>query len=246
MLKLTKRKKSKYELFTEQKSPASKRRHVGVEIEFYCDDNANSLIDKFSEAKLDKYVTVKTDGSINPACGMYGHEINVLCLETNYRNVLKRVCKVMVDAGGEVNRSCGLHIHLDMRHRDPKVIFNNLVVSQPILYYMNPSSRAVSDYCIRTSSRELDDAHYEGRTGINACAYVRHETIEIRIHSGTINSRKISRWVELLLTISKKKLPVNNDQTTMGEFVKTFRVSKRLASYVNNRIKNFNPDSNVA
>jgi hypothetical protein len=228
----------------QEKKPQTKDNYIGVEIEFFCDLNAEDLAFKLYEHGLGKNVALKTDGSIRAENQMYPHEITLLAKEKEVKEVVALTSKVLLAANAKVNKSCGLHVHLDMRNRDHIVAFHNLVSAQNILFAMNPFSRQSGSYCRRQDTKVFKEALGSGNRdmryfGINAQAHERHSTIEIRMHSGTVQANKINNWIDLLLLIIAKKEPVKKATHTLRAFIKQYDVDPDLGIYIAERMSKF-------
>lgn len=128
-------------------------------------------------------------------------------------------------AGAEVDRSCGLHVHVDASDLSPEEI--NEILTRYARYETQidafmPLSRRENNnhYCrsvkdllqnytlgpldrgVRTFLREFPDTGCGNSRRfykINLVAYVRHGTLEFRHHSGTRNANKIKNWVLFVL-----------------------------------------------
>jgi hypothetical protein len=172
-------------------------------------------------------------------CGANGHEICVLATEKDYPRIIASVCKVLSQANAFVNSTCGLHVHLDMRDRDAKRAYRNLVRSQELLYSMVPNSRRTGGYSKPNRDETFDPQSGNRYRGINPTAYDKHKTIEVRIHSGTTNAIKIVNWVTLLVRIANAK-GVKQPVTNLSNVPKAFRLNAILRSYIETRIKTFN------
>jgi hypothetical protein len=135
-----------------------------------------------------------------------------------------------------------MHVHLDMRTRVKETVFANLVCAQPILYAMNPPSRQESVngrmYCAFTKTRKFNQ-NMDRYRGINAAAYSRHKTIEVRIHAGTILKEKIINWINILLKVVDKPEVLKRSPTSFKTFVETFNLTLDHAEYIVQRIKQF-------
>lgn len=222
------------------KSPQTKDNHIGVELEFFCDADRDALSDMLHEAGLGKFVCLKQDGSIHGDSGCYNHELAILAKEKEIASVVKEACDVLKAAGAKVNKSCGMHVHIDMRNRDHDIAFNNLVSAQNVLFAMNPFSRQTGTYCRRVETRDFNKAASSGRYfGINAAAHEKHKTIEIRIHSGTILEYKVNNWIKILLTICSTTKVVKQSMTSLKAFVKEFDIDAKLAKYIFERVSKF-------
>lgn len=228
----------------QEKKPQTKDNYIGVEIEFFCDLNAEDLAFKLYEVGLGKQIFLRTDGSIKAENQMYPHELNILGKEKEIKDIIKTVSKVLLSANAKVNKTCGLHVHLDMRNKDHIVSFHNLVSAQNILFAMNPFSRQSGTYCRRQDTKVFREAAGGGNRdmryfGINATAHVKHGTIEIRMHSGTVQATKINNWIDLLLAIIAKKDPVKKAASTLRAFIKQFDIEPTLGVYIAERMAKF-------
>ena len=166
-----------------------------------------------------------------------GHEIAIVAKSSKIAEVLTKVCEVLAKHNSKVNSSCGLHVHVDMRGRDQKRAFANLVKSQRLLYSMCPKSRYNNSYCA-PNEHGLDMGGYEGRYwGINPKSYEEHRTIEVRLHSGSINAEKIINWVVLLQKIAYAK---SMDQVDyLSDLIGHVKLSKKLVKYIKDRVGKF-------
>ena len=231
--------RDKHVVFDEKK-PQTKDNYIGVEIEFFCDLDKDDLSFKLYEADLGKYVCLKEDGSIQQDAGTFDHEVCVLAKEKEIYNVIKQVSKVLRESNARVNKSCGLHVHLDMRNRDHEIAFHNLVSSQNLLFAMNPFSRQAGTFCKRVETKDFKKAQSGDRYfGINASAHEKHNTIEIRLHSGTIMDDKINNWIKLLVSIVNKKEAIKQSLPSLKPFIKEFDIDTKLAKYIFERIGKF-------
>lgn len=253
------------------KEPKSAVNHIGVEIEFLSGHDRDELGDKFIEAGLEQYVQLKEDGSVHSepsedaecdcgldcccggcshseSCatvegedGLQGHEICVLATQREFAGILRRVCAVLNDTDAQVNKTCGLHVHLDMRTRERERGFNNLVRALPVLTNTVPSQRRDNQYCRRNSTPVLKEQlqRIGGRYwAINPAALDDHDTIEIRLHSGTTNADKIINWIRLLVRIVEAR-ELNTEVTTLTELNRRLRLPSRLRGYFQKRIEKF-------
>lgn len=233
--------KDKYKKTYEYKSPKTKARYVGVEIELCSILDVEQMQELIVSKGLEDYVTLKEDGSIDSSKGFqHTHELCLLETEKNIQALVQAVC-LMLKENSKVNRSCGLHVHIDMRSRRKEVAYAKLFAAQKLLYSMCPASRADNTYCYPEFAFEGFDAYSDRYKGINVCSYKVHKTIEVRIHSGSLNANKINNWISLLLSIVNTKKKVNegelwNDLTTVEKHVK---LDRKLKRYVVSRLKAF-------
>lgn len=182
------------------KSPRTNDSFVGIEIECVIPSNA----DTSKLMPYAKWVNVGSDGSISYGDGETGAEIRVCVERENVRKVLPPIMAALVSMGAYVNKSCGLHVHLDQRNNpEPSSAYANLVRSLNLLYTVVPASRRDNSYCKRNRSTNFDSARAGGRyKAINASAYNRHRTIEIRLFGGTLDATKVINWIETLYAIA--------------------------------------------
>ena len=164
-------------------------RAVGIEIECY----GPSLGDK-----LPLWAHEKPDGSLSERAGIAGIEFAVLLKRQEMEFRLKRMCDLL--SGHKVYRECGLHVHLDMRGRTAKevgIIARRMNAWLFALRELVPVSRRENSYC-QFGLSEKDRYH-----AVNLCSYGRYRTLEIRLHSGTVDYNKIVTWVRLLELIQQ-------------------------------------------
>jgi hypothetical protein len=129
---------------------------------------------------------------------------------------VRSVLRALVGAGATVNRSCGLHVHVDA---------NDLGVSQigSILRryhtYQNeinrfmPASRRNSRWA-KSITPELirqvegyntpqalrnNVGYFDRYYAVNVAAFARHGTVEFRQHSASVNSSKVAHWIAFCL-----------------------------------------------
>lgn len=225
-----------------------KSNYVGVEIEFICKCDRDVIETLLIQAGLAGYARVGTDSSINREVGgEYTFEITCLFRETETKTILTKLCKVLNHGavGAYVNNSCGLHVHMDARNRDHKMMYNNLVKCLPLLSSMVPNDRIKGNegrthYCKLNTQHEFDKGIHDGRyQAINPEAYNKYKTIEIRLHSGSTNANKIINWVTILSGIANLPTKIESSVSTTEELGCLFDVSGKLAMYINKRIELF-------
>lgn len=176
--------------------------------ECHCEENSGQdnsalrkeLKNKFQKAGLQD-IEVKDDGSINAEDGYYAAEITFTFSVNNFEKIAK-VCKILNDNGAKVNKSCGMHVHIDMRKLSSQTVQDqghNLVTALPILQRLVPKSRVKNSYCQDNKGKfNQKDRYY----AINSKSLSEHNTIEVRLHSATTNPEKITQWVKLLNNIT--------------------------------------------
>jgi hypothetical protein len=165
-----------------------------------------------------------------------GHEIAVIAKTKDMPEVLRRVCAVLHEHDAEVNDTCGLHVHLDARNQDENRMFANLVKAQRLLYSMVPAKRKKSGYCTPNTSLKMN-RHCTRYHGINPESFDKYQTIEVRLHSGSVNAEKILKWIELLRKIAyaKKIKKINK----LSDLTSRVKMSTNLIEYIKERVTKF-------
>lgn len=213
----------------------TKDNYVGIEIEFSCPVPEDQVMDILIEKKLAKYIQIGYDGQ--PPAGHVGYEWKVLMKESEMEHVLKELGKVIGGLGGMANDSCGLHVHLDMRHRDPAISYNNLVLSQKILYGVAHQRRATSGWCFPSVTHDLSTAAKGKHTGINPHLSAGKNTIEVRIREGIVDTDDIFSWASMLIAIVNNPRIAHSVKTT-NDFQEVVAVNAAIKEYMIARIKN--------
>ena len=125
------------------------------------------------------------------------------------------VARALEDAGAYANRTCGFHVHFDARDMSlphVKAIMRRYARHETeIDAFMPPSRRGNSNqYChslqgimgqsfeAATSTEALAATQPSRYYKVNLKSYQRHDTIEFRQHSGTVNAVKICNWIRFL------------------------------------------------
>lgn len=225
------------------KSPKTEERHISVEIEFGCKKDRSQLGIALLSAGVADYVELKSDGSVKDlGPGYYPHEIAV-CVPVSKRNeIISSVLKVLNESGAKVNKTCGLHVHLDMRGYDHTKAFSNLVSAQTILYQMIPASRRDNTYCKKTVNKSF--AYHRNSSnryqGINPCSFRKYRTIEVRLHSGTTDFTKITNFMDILSAVAYNETKIMRASSTVAGFVKQHKLSEQIKQYIDSRIRLFN------
>lgn len=199
-----------FKIISKRKMPTQKfKNYIGVEIEFICPNYTRAQLEQlFIKAKLTDKIHIGYDGSIqsedndpvkNVDADLYGFEIRILDTEKQIPFTVKKVCNILKKVKAFTNKSCGLHVHLDMRNRNKDKCYTKLYNNLELLKDKVASHRLYNDYCILNSSSNLTTA--EKYNAINPKTSI--NTIEVRLHEGTINANKINDWIKTLTTIIK-------------------------------------------
>lgn len=223
--------------------PMTSERHVGIEIE--CGVNVSRERLAFLLRPFVGYVMVKGDGSVNVP-NRQSVELNVCAPVSRYKEILKGITDILnsPEVNARVNKTCGLHVHLDVREwrNDFNALsdkYARLISVQGILYSMQPKSRQDNTYCVKSKSRSIvrGASRYQG---INAQSIWKYTTIETRLHAGTTDYVKITNWCDLLIgvmyssgTVPKRAL------TKIDSIAKYFPVTSSMLQYIAQRVRQF-------
>lgn len=200
-------------------------RRFGVEIEFLRTVRKQEVVDAvraegiacenedYNHRDCISHWKVITDGS----CGL---EIvsPILSGEDGLQQV-EKVCKALNSLGAKVDKTCGLHVHVDATNLTQQQItrvFLAYARHEKLFDALMPESRRANNSSYSKSIRRALDTYYveEYKTDIfraynqhiasryykvNLQSYVLHNTIEFRQHSGTTEAEKITNWVVLMV-----------------------------------------------
>jgi len=168
-----------------------------------------------------RFTTWKTvsDASVRPEMGYYGIELVSPPMqgEEGFAQVVA-AGNVLGPLGCKVNRSTGLHIHVDAATLTPDSMRRLAAVyadAEPVIDSLMPPSRRgdANTYCgsMRRLQRDVlaraSDASSIAQAvnggsrfcKLNFTAFWRHRTVEFRHHSGTVDGAKIVNWAKLCL-----------------------------------------------
>lgn len=170
-------------------------RAIGIELEC-CRPNGR-------EVALPLWSRESGDGSIRSFPNTQPVEYKILLKRSELELRLHRFCGLISDH--RVNTSCGLHVHLDCRGRieaDVRVIAKRMTAWLIALKEFVPESRRNNNDYAALSFSETN--RYRA---VNFTAFRKYKTLEIRLHSGTVDYTKIIAWVrlvELLFVLNTK------------------------------------------
>lgn len=228
---------------TKSKFPKDNEKYVGIEIELAMKESRDELCDLLFEAGLGKHIHVKGDGSIGAGTNLLKDypnacEITVLAKESEVYEVVNKICTILnekIDC--DVDKTCGLHIHLDMRNRDVAKSFANLIIMQPYLYAMVPANRKNNKYSapVKDKTWKVSDNHYDG---VSSNSYTKYKTIETRMHCGTTQASKINGWIKFLRAIADAPA-LKNSPKNMDEVAHALNLDSDNKTYVESRIAKF-------
>lgn len=127
---------------------------------------------------------------------------------------VKTVSEVLVGLGVKINRTCGLHSHLnasDMNLTQWKNLILNYANLEGVIDSMMPPSRRANQYCKTmnipnltqklqrcTTINQITNLFPNRYQKVNTQSFSRHGSVEFRQHSGTIEADKIMNWLIFL------------------------------------------------
>lgn len=205
-------------LLRDTKYPMTPERHIGVEIEASIPEKRwEELKSLLTKSKVGHYLCLGTDGSVTSDDNYKGGELRVCAPTSKIEGVIEIVCNALQKVRARVDASCGLHVHLDARQMTDSSgyqMFKNLVRQQYPLYLTQPASRRGNEYCMYSFNDDWEsDVRYKA---INPVSFRKYQTIEVRLHSGTIITSKINNWIRLLEMIAYGPALKTSYQTVDG------------------------------
>ena len=185
---------------------------------------------------------IVSDGSIRceargdrPASRLYSVEVVSPICKYEDIETIQELVRDLRHAGARVNDSCGIHIHVDASHHDPKTLRNvvNIMASKEDLLYKTLKVNIDRQYyCQKADLRFLDDVNlrrpksmsefetlwYNGSSGrnnhyhssryhaLNLHSVFSKGTIEFRMFNSTLHAGEVKSYIQLCLAISHQGL----------------------------------------
>lgn len=231
-------------IIDEHKKPTTKEdNYVGIELECFGPLSIKEMKELFIKAGLKKIVNVGTDGSIRPDDGGHAMEIRVCVAEKDLATILPKVFDVIENADMSANSSCGTHVHLDMRNRNPELAYSNLFRVQKLMLASQPKGRRGNQYCKNNTKSDLklsDFQSTERYSVINTTSFSKHSTLEIRLHAGTVKYEDMKSWVEFLVTICDLKSKLAKEVETVEQLKGlSVNLSEDTEKHIAKRVKKY-------
>lgn len=229
----------------EKKPTNNTAKWCAIEIEFIAAGDESVVLDALANAGLGAVAHLKEDGSLSGTEERPNEYELVLCAELDRMpEYIARACKVLrrEDIDGSVNKTCGLHIHLDMRNYDVSRAYRNLVYSYDgLLSKLVPKTRIDNTYCKPPETSDFEDACSEDDRyrAINACAYSRHNTLEVRIFAGSVNAEKITQYLRVVSSIAYAPKTLRRNLTTVSAWSTEVEWPDTLTEWVKARAADF-------
>ncbi len=224
----------------------TEKNFVGIEIEMLSGIDFNEIEKLFCENKLHRYVNLGEDVSIKcEVGGFYAMELRICVPEDILDEKLKAITNALKKARCYVNKTCGMHVHLDMRNRDPELCYRNLFKVQDIMLSSQPLDRRKNKYCQPNTTPSLKLSEFDGdgdnatrRLAINTQSYNKNnmKTIEIRIHEGSVKYENIFNWVNFLVGTVSLTEELRKPIQTITELKEANFLSDQIIDHLNKRI----------
>jgi len=172
---------------------------IGLELEGFTTHTFDEI-----EKAIPYYARVVSDGSIRTnEPEETAAEIKAVFPRGTLEPRLYQLTKTLRTLGMRCNKSCGLHVHFDMRNRTAEEVLKLAKRADKwvkALQELVPMSRRDQHYCKFGISASGNDRY----KAVNFAAFHKYKTLEIRLHSATFDYAKILSWIrlcELILAI---------------------------------------------
>lgn len=208
--------------------PKTNHNYVGIEIECFSKLSHAEAQILAVEMGIDSWLNLGTDGSVEADWGS-DFELRVLVRETQLKSSLDKLAKFLKKGKFGANQSCGLHVHLDMRNRSMLDAYDKLRKFQDLMFGMvsEDRQRDKHGYCAYVRDFNQNQRY----VAINKNAYNEHRTLEIRLHQGTVDTKQIGNWINLLLKmVNSKSTP--KDFKKKEQVLKWVSKNKNLKTYI--------------
>jgi hypothetical protein len=175
-------------MYSTHTTPRNNKPHVGVEIEVLYASH-----DDFRRGiGLDN---AHADGSL----GGMGAEYKLLAESTKIAAEAANLVKELWTRRARVDRTCGLHVHLDVRQISTtrkNDLYDWAKRTQDVWFSLVPPSRRHNCYVSR-----IEGSHSSHYTWFH---YTSYGTAEIRLHGGTLNPFKMAGWLTAMVHLQAK------------------------------------------
>lgn len=247
-------------------------RSVEFEAIFTSENAVNEFVSAVRAKGLSKVVTIKKDDSLRADEDDTNALRKEICVsyKAGDEDIIRYICAAMDSpelrargpARAYVNNTCGLHVHFDMRvvpgcttpqetEKQVRQYGARLARVVPALKMILPKSRRQNQFCLNSinemgkANQKQDYGHIdkERYAFVNMKSYRRHETIEVRGHSGTLNAEKVLNWIALCEKIMTTRIRFKSEAHEIRnplDLIRAYKLEPRLAEYVNERFMKFN------
>lgn len=227
------------------KVPTTSENYVGIEIEMLSPKKHEDLEKEFIKARLHKYVNLGDDVSIKgETTGFHPIELRVCLPESLLDSHIKLITDLLRKNDCYANRSCGMHVHIDMRNRDPELCYRNFFKVQDIMIKSQPQSRRTNKYCLPNTEASLKLSEFTNdarRSAINTNSYSKNnmKTIEIRIHEGATKFKDVLNWTKFLVGTASLKSDLPKLISTIDELKAASFLTDNVINHLDERIQEY-------
>ena len=235
-------------------------RKYGIEIEIVSNSSHEEISELISDSDIPcqnepwgsptrSYWKTTTDSSIRQ--GSYGYAVEIVSpplTGPSGLDEISKICNLLNEIDVQINKSCGLHVHVDadgLASRNIRNIVSAWMRYEPIIDSFQPKSRRKGNsHCLplpqsnhatlisaRSTRRIKRLANPEGRYyRLNLNSLSKHGTLEFRHHSGTYNAEKIIRNVQFCIGFIESHMSSIYHPYGLGEFGLLVETEKILDS----------------
>ena len=191
-----------------------------------------------------------------------GHELvsPVLRGQAGLETAAKAV-NALQAAGGKVDKSCGLHVHIGMDGLTGRQIVNVLdlyAANQNTINGLVARSRHNNTYCKSQADRRVRDMSI-GQVGqavtateirrasanlgndkrfvaVNLVSYAKYGTVEFRQHQGSLNGEKVTSWIKFILaTVELGSTGHTAAFASLDEMLMSLNLTDETKQFLNSR-----------
>jgi len=217
---------------------------IGIELEFagVC-ENRRDIPTPF-------WARLGTDISVHAPSGYRDLELRALATNKTLEKRVLRMCEIMLQLRARLTERCSLHVHLDARHMDESEAASaarRLLRWLILLQELVPLNRRQNEFCRLESNvnQVLGEADYEEYSSrycaVNFYAYQKFKSLEIRLHSGTLEPVKIVQWIKLMQKCLVTPAPRRGPDTDVFSMLLRLELPKPQFKYWIKRHQELNP-----
>lgn len=176
--------------YSERKYPKTDDPHLGVEIEV-----------EFNSRKDRNRALARSSGHHDGSLGEYSAEFKVLAPTKKAGSKCARLVHELWARRAHVSTACGIHVHIDVRgipRYRIEQLFRWAWDTEEFWFTLVPPSRRNNGMVVKLPYKQVPTSHY---TWIHLTEY---NTVEIRLHGGSINPHKVKGWVEAMAYLQKR------------------------------------------
>jgi hypothetical protein len=195
-----------------------------IEVEFPQGKNSQDLIDKH---RLIPGWDIDCDFSLDNGAEYRPTNRNKLYFNDDTFDQIDEIIGLIKAHKGNIRPSCGIHIHVDMKDFSAEEIVNIVrkfyKIQDKLYKNCKVVKKRLDEYAMKIPERALDDLHPKtikilrgGRHnfglakephsyftdkyyGLNVSSLITHKTLEFRLFNGSIQSRRIKKYIKWCL-----------------------------------------------